>query len=237
MTQHTRRPLRMRKHPIAPDISDAITQIVDRLDNDLPIAITKTMVIEELIAIVHTDDAGNTFDPSPITYDALFERFKNRLTNSASFQTGYKHYENVSANPVIPVTDYFFANVFADGSVADALDAMSDFEVLQSLPKRKGRVADEDADDFMRDENGELLLFGELAGIVVCPPGIQIKLQTAWMKRRANMFVGSGKSVTASIGKARPGVEAVQELQAKVSDVEETVIRALPKLPPEPSQE
>ena len=137
---NTRNPLIEREAVLSSDVADAIERLVERRNTELPLPIDKAAVIVELIQLAHIEADGTLLPISKIVRRALAHDFTNRLTNSSLFSAGYQHYEKRSALPVVPVTEFFFKVVWSNGedpSFAARLDAMPDFEIGQSLPKRE----------------------------------------------------------------------------------------------------
>ena len=233
-----RSPLSKRERPIASDVALAIYKLVGGVETALPIAITKAQVVEQLVEMAHTDEDGNINVPIPAARRALMRDWINLLSNTSTFQSGYKHFEANAAYgnfPVVPATDYFFSIVWADGSVADALNGMSEFEIQQSLPKRRGRVKAEDgrAEEFLRNADGEVITFGELAGIVVFPRKSDCLLLDRWYRQLSSLTLGQAARTAASISYGHPNRAAVGRLEAAVDGLKPTLNRALPK-PKEP---
>jgi hypothetical protein len=223
-----RHPLRERELPLSCDVALAISSLVgDR--NNLPIAINRAQIIDKLIEMAHEEDDGTIGHISRIARRAMTDSFYNRLTNTAVFQAGYKQYEKNAENPVVPITDFFFKNVFANGDVVDCLDAMSDFEIRQSLPKRMSPMLQSDGNDVIRDDRGDVIRSGEIAGIVILPPNSRVNLLAVWLKRRANSTIGQLKSTVTSIKHAKPEAPAVEKLEEMVNPVPRVMHQALPK--------
>ncbi len=223
------RPLRDREGILSSDVADAIEMLVGPPNaRSLPVAFTKDKIVQQLVRIAHTDDEGIVHEPLRIVARSMTETFRNRLTNTAVFQTGYKRFEKRSDLPVVPVTDFFFRVVYADGDTAGALDGMTSMEIRQSLPKRLSRVAD--GDDYMRNANGEIAVFGELAGIIVYPANSMDALLRAWLERLVNKTAGSLRRTVGSIEHARPETVATARLKETAAPLGGAMRKALPKL-------
>jgi len=101
-----RRPLRDRDQPLSSDVAEAIYRLVGN-GNDLPIALTKINIVEKLIDIAHEAKNGEQLVPIRAAKRAMQDGWYNRLSNTAVFQSGYKHYEGLDEYghfPVVPVT-------------------------------------------------------------------------------------------------------------------------------------
>ena len=226
-----RRPLRERESILSSDVSDALEQLVAQNGGALPVAFDKNDVVEKLIEIANTGDDGIVNEPLPIARRALQEQFRNRLSNTAVFQAGYKRYEGNSELPVVPVTEFFFKHVYEGGDTADCLDGMSDHEITQSLPKRASfaRVKDKETGllEYVRNESGEMLTYGELAGVIIFPQGMVSNLLRAWLDRRAKAAAGLFNNTVERLEHARPGGVAVENLKAH--KLESAMRQALPR--------
>jgi hypothetical protein len=225
------RPLRVRDKPLTSDVADAIKLLVEqdeRLGQGLPRAFDIADVVAMLIEIAHTDDDGHVGPILPIVRRSMIETFGNRLQNSSVFQAGYKQFEKRSALPVVPVTEFFFKNEFGDRALATVLDAMSDFEITQSLPKRTHKMRSAENGDFMRDEDGDILESGSIAGIVVFPPNSAFSLLHAWLMRRARAADGTLRSAISSMEHARPDTDSVETLKSTARTLASAMTRALP---------
>lgn len=224
-----RKHLRDRDWPLSSDVAEAIHRFVG-VGSALPIALTKMDIVEKLIDIAHEDEDGVQQQPIRSARKAMRDGWFNRLSNTAVFQSGYKHYEGRDEYgnfPVVPVTDYFFKVVYGEGAVIDVLDGMTEHEVMHSLPKRRGRVPD--GEDFLRDENGSVVQYGELAGIVVFPSNSAALLLCGWLQRRGNVALGQIESAAALLSHARPDSTAVDCLSEKVKGLRSNVTKALPR--------
>ena len=229
-----RKHLRDREHPLSSDVAEAIFRLAGNEERSLPIAITKLEIVARLIDIAHEGEEGEPDrQPIPAAKRAMTNDWFNRLSNTAVFQSGYKHYEarqEYGNFPVVPVTDYFFKVVYAEGDVVEVLEGMSDHEIMHSLPKRRGRVPVEGEDgEYLRDDSGAFAQFGELAGIIVFPRNSTALLLRAWLARRGNVAAGQIQGAVASIEHARPNTVAVEHLKEKVDGLKPTITKALPR--------
>jgi hypothetical protein len=230
-----RHPLSERERPISSDIALAIHQIIGSDEAALPIAIMKYEIVEKLIDIAHMSEDGLPDRvPIPAAKKAMFDSWNNLLSTSSIFQSGYKHYEATpffGSFPVVPVTDYFFRVICGDSAVCDVLDGMSEFEITQSLPKRRNRVRVEngEGDDFERDDNGEVIQFGLLAGIVVFPPKSDCMLLDRWLRRLSNVVLGNAYRAVKSIGHSWPDRPAVAKLENMVGGLKPLLSQSLPR--------
>ena len=230
MNQH--RPLRRRGNILAHDVAEAISRLVGPDDRMLPEAFNKHAIVGKLIEIAHELDDGTIDEITPIVRSTMAEKFYNVLTNTATFQAGYKRYERNSKFPVVPVTDFFFKTVYSEGECASILDAMTDLEIRQSLPKRpsRGRQANPDGEiEYMHGEDGEILVFGELAGIVVFPVNMQSNLMRAWLQRLAKISSRSIQSTVQRIEYARPETLSTAALKESIEPIAGAMARALPR--------
>jgi hypothetical protein len=232
---YIRRPLRDREHPLSDDVADAINRLAGIDPATLPVAMNKADVVDQLIVIAHEDGDGTIAMPRPAAKKAMQSAWMNRLSNSAVFQSGYKHFESLAEYgnfPVVPVTDYFFTVVLGEknGDLVAVLDGMSDFEVQNSLPKRRTRVRIEGKEDeFVRDADDNIAQFGELAGVIVFPPDSKAKLMIRWLERQTNVAMGSMNHVTDALGHARPKAVAIDTLRTAVTGIHPVISRALPR--------
>ena len=219
----TRKPLHMRKRPVASDVADAIEHLEHAASTGLPVAFTRADVLDQLIRIHLTQDDGTQMKTTAGMKEALREIWSNLLQNSSTFQAGYKHFEKRSQHPIVPVTDFFFKAVFGGGAVADCLDAMSDLEIRQSLPKRTTSMT--------VDDNGgsELIEAGQVAGIVVFPENSNANLLRAWLKRLASSTQGSMDRSLQSLTNARPGSPEIENLREQMSGLKPAMTKALPE--------
>jgi len=222
------RPLGERDQPLSSDVADALEQLVGP-SVTLPRAFSRKQVVDELIEIAQIGKDGIYIHFPAGIRRAVFDLYDNRLTNSSVFLAGYKHYEKRTKHPVVPVTDFFFKNVYVDGTVKDVLDQMSEFEIGESLPKPPGRMRRNDQSrDFERDDEGGYLENGKVAGVVILPPNGRYDLLRIWLERRANMAVGQLTATVNALDNARPNTPAVQHLRATVAPVQSDMRKALP---------
>ena len=226
-----RNPLCDRENVLSSDVADAIEALVQGYP-DLPLPLDKAIVIAQLIRLSHTQEDGTVAPISRMVERALTQSFTSRLTDTTVFSAGYQHYEKRSELPVVPVTDFFF-KVILDGSdptVAECLDAMSDYEIRQSLPKRRSAIRiDEDGDFVRSDDTGDVMHSGSIAGIIVFPANNRSALLRSWLERRANVATGQMSSVVAVLGHARPESSAVEHLREHVETVKPSMRKALPQ--------
>jgi hypothetical protein len=226
---YSRNPLSKRAKPLSVDVADAIERIVAQSDATLPVPISRDEIVNMLIYIAQTDDDGVHIAPTAPAAVAMAREFNNILTNTVTFQAGYKRYEERAARPVVPVVDYFFR---VQGGSSDSVEDMSQFDITQSLPKRRGRVPVDNngVKEWLRDEEtNEIVTMGELSGIVVFPVGSRSTLLRAWLARRANVSLGSMTGTVASIEHARPDSRAVETLKGAGEAMRPVLTRALPK--------
>jgi hypothetical protein len=230
----SRSPLKYREQIIAPDVADALELLVssDPAGPDLPKAYRRINVVDKLIQIAHTEDDGTIAEITPIARRSLGDVFFNRLSNTGVFQAGYKRYEKRSENPVVPVTEFFFRIVFGNGDVSDSLDAMSDHEIKLSMPKRPHTAREEDGITPILDTEGEEVVAGDVAGVVIFPPGTQAKLLRAWLERRAHVTTGLMTTTIDAIEHARPDTKSVADLRETARPIAGAMHRALPRRKP-----
>ena len=227
-----RKPLRERELLLSSDVADAIERLVNHSGMALPLPINKEKVIHELIQLVHLQSNGAIAPIGKMVRRALAQGFANQLTNSSVFAAGYQHYEKRAQLPVIPVTEFFFKVVFTNGDdVAMDLEAMSDYEIRQSLPKRRSPIRSDVAagGELLRDDDGDVLHSGSIAGVIVFPPHNRSRLLRTWLERRANVASGQMTAVVDNLGHARPDATAVEHLREHVQTVRPSLRRALPQ--------
>src|SRR5262245_58967221 len=106
---------------------------------------------------------------------------------------------------------------------------MSDFEIIQSLPKRPTAMRGREDGDYVRDDDGQLLRSGSIAGVVVFPPETSFALLRAWLERRGKVATGSVASIVSSLEHARPNSERVSNLRAQAAAVGKGITKALPR--------
>jgi hypothetical protein len=87
------------------------------------------------------------------------------------------------------------------------------------------------SEEYLRDDNGEIATYGELAGLIVFPPNSRAALLRRWLERRKNVAVGQVEAAVGSIEHARPGAIPVEHLKEKINSLGATAAKALP-LPP-----
>jgi len=226
-----------REVPMGEDVADAIENIIARDRFSLPMAIMKETVAFELMKLANTDDDGNVIKMSAHSKRYAQIDLRNTLQTSSVFQTGYEKYEQRSGNSVVPVTDFLFRYVYTDDT-RDSLDAMTETEITQSLPKRPSypRNAAGEAEKhpipgyaYRTDDDGNpILKCGEVAGIVVYPPkAIQSRLLAAWLGRRANVALGQLDHFTESVSLVRPAAKEILAENSKV--MRKSLLKSLPK--------
>lgn len=223
-----RAPLRDREQPISSDVADALTQLV-RVDQPsgllLPVAYTKHEVIERLIIIASTQADGTVITAARAYNRALYDLYANRLTNSIVFQSGYKRYEAVSEKAVVPVTEFFFRHVLS-GDIADALAAMTSFDILHALPKRTSTPVRQESDTAPATV---YVQSGEIAGVVIFPKGFKSDLLKSWLTRRVRNSLGSIKGASTAVGHA--SIQTTTErLQLTTSQLEDEIGQAVADL-------
>ena len=213
---------------LSSDVAEAIKLIVQPLI--LPTAIDKKSVVRKLVMIANTNEEGAYTEPSVANRRALSDLYFNRLSNSSIFQAGYKRFEEEETYPVVPVTLFFFNSVFVNGDVTEALNAMTEFEIKQSMPRRKGRVPlDANNSEYARDEDGDLLMSGDIAGIVVFPPGSRTALLHGWLARMVGVAQGSLGTTVNRIENSRPNTASVESLKDYAAPMGGRMRRALPR--------
>jgi hypothetical protein len=237
MTDNVRRTLYHRSRPMGIDVAEAISAIAARDEDGLPLAITREIVAKELVRIANTDDNGEVIPLSASSERLVEENFRNLLATSSVFQSGYKHYEKNTGNQVVPVTDYFFKAVYDDGA-RDCLDAMTDIDLQQSLPKRPSISTDEHGNP-LEGEAGEtvILVSGKIAGIVIFQQGVRGALAVAWLARLASVQFGNRENdregvlgtFVRRLGNAKPDSVAVGNLKESAPAFTRDVRAALPR--------
>jgi hypothetical protein len=204
MQHHT--PLSKREGPLSSDIADAVEELVSDAAT-LPVALSKEDIINRLMRIASRDDNGMELPVSSIHRRAVFDLFHNRLTNTIILQSGYKRYESTATPPIVivPVTEYFFKFVVNTIGTFD-FAAMTTFDTGHSLPRRPQIAKHESGEqrgEPRRDENNEIVQYGEIAGIIVFPSGSEQPLLRTWLKRRVNNIIATTAKVTNQIQAAR----------------------------------
>jgi hypothetical protein len=227
MSEH--RSLRFREQVMSFDVADAIERIMREME--LPQALRREDVVRVLIDMAHLNEDDTVGEITPMARRAFSDQFTNRLTNTGVFQAGYKRYEKRTTNPVVPVTDFFFRIVYSNSGddVTDCLENMSDHEIRYSLPKRPNVVRADDGVTAVLDAQGDEVIAGDVAGIVIFPPNMQAKLLRAWLQRRANVASGQLTTTVDAISHARPETVAVEELKEATTPVAGAMRRALPR--------
>lgn len=226
-----RSPLYHRTRPMGCDVSDAVAAIIGRDGKGLPLAITREQIAKELVRIANTDDDGEVVPLSESTKKLVEENFLNTLRTSGVLQSGYELYSRETKNSVVPVTDYFFNYVY-DDNTRDVLDAMSENDITQSLPKRPSLPRDAQGRIIGSDDGVGVIPSGRIAGIVVYPNGEKGPLVIAWLRRLASVTSGQAASTVRKIENARPDANvAVDHLKEITGDFNKNMRLALPKPP------
>jgi hypothetical protein len=227
--EYNRRPLCERENPLSSDVADAIEELV-REGGDLPVAMNREHIADKLLDMASIDDAGARFHVPRIFQDAARRQLIDKLYNSALLQAGYRHYEKRSENPVVPITEFFFKNIYGEGDdLTECLHALDAFSIRMSLPKRSSHQRNNDGEVIYGADNQPLLEKGEVYGIVVFPPNSSFDLLRAWLERRGNVAVGQLTSTTQSIRHARPESPRVTELEETTHSAKSKIGRALPR--------
>jgi hypothetical protein len=226
-------PLRDRERPLSSDVADALQQLIwqtdDRLREPLPRAFGIADIVSTLVEIAHAEDDGTIGYIAPIVRRSLTDMFTNRLINSSVFQAGYKQFEKRTGLPIVPITDFFFKNEMGAKSVADMLETLSEYEIKQSLPKRPHAMRDRDSREIMRDDDGDTIDSGSIAGIVVFPQNAHHNLLRSWLMRRANAANGQLRSAVSALEHARPDTQSVAALKDAADSIKPALSRALPR--------
>lgn len=192
----SRTPLRNREQPISSDVADALFQLLrrDQPEGLLPVAYSKSEVVERLIVIANTLPDGNVTTLARAHYRALYDLYANRLTNSIVFQSGYKRYEAAAEKAVVPVTEFFFHHVLTN-DVVSSLSEMTEFDIVHSLPKRTSTP--------VKQEEGippmVYVQSGEIAGVIIFPKGFKSDLLRYWLERRVRNSLGGVKGATTAV--------------------------------------
>lgn len=221
---------------LAHDIAQAITELVGR--TELPLAFTREQVVDQLLIIVETDDEGLRHKLENGIREAVREKFENRIINSSLFQAGYKHYEKDSENPVVPVTKYFFTSVYHSGT--NAIDAMTNFDMQHSLPKRTSNARGRDLETGEEIANDAVIDSGPIAGIIIFPPnygarrkdGENPALLQKWLERGVRVTEGANTHIANRLAYARPNTTSAATARDTAKTIGSGLRRALPKLPP-----
>jgi hypothetical protein len=117
----------------------------------------------------------------------------------------------------------------SNGEILAALEQMSDHEIYLSLPKPIGMAKEEDRRTPILDAQGDIVVAGDVAGIVVFPPNIQDRMLRAWLQRRAATASGQLSKTVDAITHARPATSLVEDLQQKARPLPGAMRRALPR--------
>jgi hypothetical protein len=209
--EYNRKPLSQRSKVLGPDVADAIEAIVERDGTGLPMAIEKDDLVPELIRLACSDESGEVNEPTRMAVRLMAEEFRSRLADGRLFVSGYQHYHRRSKNPVVPVTNYFFNNVYEEGDNRAYLDAMTPNEVMHSLPKRPTQMRDAETEAKIFDEEGNVAHSGKVAGVVVFPQGQASPLVLAWMDRRFGQANGTTEAALTYHEEVRPGARITNE--------------------------
>jgi hypothetical protein len=192
------RSLFYREMPRGEDVAEAIHAIVTR--SALPRAIGKEGVLTELLMMSRTKDDGEVVEQSASAKRFVELSYRNVLSESSVFQSGYERYEansDYGNHPVIPVSDFFFRYIYSENEdLRQTLDAMLPHEIMQSLPKRPSTPRDQDLAPIIEAENNPTKV-GKIAGIVILRNGdANCRLLATWLDRKAKTANGMINSVT-----------------------------------------
>lgn len=214
--------LRDRLNARGDDVAQAIENILTAGMVPLPVAIVKTAVVEELIQMASTDAQGVYISPPLAVHSALYDKYTARLVSESEdcdygtsvFQSGYTRYEKGSRNPVVPVSKFFFSDIWGNGDTADVLDAMTDEDIRHSIPGRSRRVPITNPDGtagYLRDADGHIALVSyPTVGIVIFPPvsegDAMPALLAAWQRWGNSVTVGQIEAQTGRLGFAQPAL-------------------------------
>lgn len=231
-----RNPLFKRTKLMGLDIVDALSNLV-KAGGSLPLAVTKAQVTNELVNIACTRESNGivqVLDLPAAAEKFMFDNFLNSLMTSTVFSSGYAKFEEVTKFPVVPVTSYFFNHVY-DDEARDCLDAMTNVDIRQSLPKRPSVPVDNDGVPIESD-NGDAAFSGWTAGVVIFPRNSKARLMKAWHGRVAAMAIGHNNGMMGRIEHAHPNDGRVPVLEEKVTTANKGIRRLAPpvKLAREP---
>lgn len=229
-----------RTWPMVLDISDAITNLVARDGEGIPLALTIEQIAEELVRLSTIDDAGDITPLPTSAYIAVLDKFTNYLMTSTAFKGGYKHYENVSDTQVVPVTAFFFKSVYTD-EARSCLDAMTSYEIKKSLPGRPSlltnadkTLVDEDDDD-VTNRSGRtvgIAVFPKNAKVMVGPGAYCPPLVKVWLKRSALILDGSADAFVKRAVRADTVSSPIERLRISTARTRQDILDAIPEDPP-----
>lgn len=247
------------------DVADALANILRRdpyvnrfaatkdvpPQRGLPKGITIEEVATELVEISLVNPDTGKISPSPAAAKKkLYEHHLETLRSGVTFSFGYDHYANETNQQVVPVTHTFFKHVYKDGENRDALEAMTDAEIMYSLPRRESKPLRDQAGVFYTRKEAiqlaseakefdtqvvkfsdEVDVSGKVVGVMVFPAGYpKISLIVAWLQRSMNRAKGTFDSAMNRIERAvRDGYEQehVSDLRGEGFEAMENIERTL----------
>jgi hypothetical protein len=227
--------LRDRENVLSYDVAEALVKLVGAELTSFPRALRIDDVVGKLVEMAHTIEDGSVTEITAMARRSMTDVFYNRLRNTAVFQTGYKNYEKALCFPVVPVCDFFFKIVYGDdGDLGEILANMTSLEMKQSLPKRVSRATtrldtDGKAVEWAKDEDGTLIKFGDICGVIVFAPNSSAELLRMWLGRRASVAGGILQQTVSSIEHARPDSDSVDTLKEAIRPLPGAMSRALPR--------
>jgi hypothetical protein len=183
------------------DVREALERIVTKDGKTLPLAITKGEVVDQLMIMSSVDKDGHHHPRNARDQKSGAERFATDLQTTSVFMAGVELYAEATKRPAIPTADYFFNHVYCNGDTRACLNAMSETEIANSLPRRTALPQALGPDNKKVPvhqaprADGQLIqtvASGRIAGVVIFSAGeAETGLVAAWYARRANVTYGS----------------------------------------------
>ena len=176
--------------------------------------------------LANTNDEGQVVPLSTTSQVLSRENFTNVLETSSVFQSGYEKYEQLTHHSVVPVTGYFFRYVYSDEE--RDLDALTETDLVQSLPKRNSYARDKDGKE-IHHAGEPRAKYGQVAGIVIFPTGSAGNcLIRAWQERKAAGVIGSVEKLAEALSHSHLGAN-IEGLTQAADLLRRHVQQALPK--------
>lgn len=167
-------------------VARAIREIVN---DDLPTAIQPQMVadviVKQLLDHMGLPDAPRQM--KAIYLDAVVDELKD-----GQLRAGCQRYTQETGHPHVPVTAYFFSNVYCDDAVLReciARGALTTQEVNASLPRRSSYAKLHDG-TLDRDE----VIDNSTAGFLIFPARSDSPLLLTWMSKLRDAGIGSART-------------------------------------------
>lgn len=193
-----------REKLLGSDIKEGFERLVAEDGSNLPLAVSKKEIVNQLMIMSAIDRDGLHHPRNVRDQKTGAERFATDMQTTSVFMAGAELYETATKRPMIPVSDYFFNHVYGNGDTRACLDAMSETEIANSLPRRTALPQMFDVEKnkkvpqvlARRPSDGEQVLTtpsGRIAGVVIFPPGEvgTTGLVAAWAARRESLTHGT----------------------------------------------